>query len=171
MDSTHYMRCKLKVDTKSRGWHKTLTRMLGGIKEVTYTIDAQKGIACVSGRINPNTLLLLLEKAGKHAELLRVDSGYPRYGARRSLLHEDSHGYYYSPLDYSYHEPMSHAPLHYSQYEPITPAPVDYSYQEPITHPVLPPYQPSYYEPGFDFPQQILVDDAESDSSSMCSIM
>ncbi|KAL6288242.1 hypothetical protein ACE6H2_012632 [Prunus campanulata] len=33
------------------------------------------GIACVSGTVDPSTLLTLFAKAGKHAQLLRVHSG------------------------------------------------------------------------------------------------
>ncbi|CAB4298153.1 unnamed protein product [Prunus armeniaca] len=68
--------CCEKLDTSSSGWHKTMTEVLSKIKGVSYTIDAQAGIAHVSGTIDPDTLMKLLAQSRKHAELLRVNSGY-----------------------------------------------------------------------------------------------
>lgn len=38
-------------------------------------IDTETGIATISGRSDPKKLLMLLEKAGKHAQILKVESG------------------------------------------------------------------------------------------------
>lgn len=45
---------------------------------VSYSIDAEAGMAYVAGTVDPNTLLTSFAKAGKHAMLLRVhsDSGH-----------------------------------------------------------------------------------------------
>lgn len=50
-----------------------------------YYIDAEAGIAYVAGTIHPDTLLRVLAKSGRHAQLLRVDSGY-----RQQVLKEKS---------------------------------------------------------------------------------
>lgn len=41
----------------------------------TYNIDAQQGIAHISGKVNVTSLLKMLAKAGRHAELCWVDFG------------------------------------------------------------------------------------------------
>lgn len=48
---------------------------------VSYSIDAEAGMAYVAGTVDPNTLLTSFAKAGKHAQLLRVhsDSGHHRH--------------------------------------------------------------------------------------------
>ncbi|EXB67446.1 hypothetical protein L484_009526 [Morus notabilis] len=142
----HWQSCELKVNTKSRGWHKTLTKMFGRIKEVSYTIDGQTGIARVSGRIDPHKILKLLEKAGKHAELLKVDSGHHQYGTTAFV---DENGYHYSPG--------------YSHYEPTTP---------PLPLPP-PPSHHTYYEPGFQHqpPPMDPYHDPHSRDSKQCPIM
>ncbi|KAJ4830896.1 hypothetical protein Tsubulata_011127 [Turnera subulata] len=70
-----HMTCELQVDTQSPGWHKTMTKVLKGINGLSFTIDASRGIARVSGQIEPTKLMALLAKAGKHADLLWVDAG------------------------------------------------------------------------------------------------
>lgn len=45
------------------------------VSGLSYSIDAERGIARVSGKIDPGQLLLMLKKAAKHAKLLWVDSG------------------------------------------------------------------------------------------------
>ncbi|XP_021823135.1 heavy metal-associated isoprenylated plant protein 32-like [Prunus avium] len=129
--NTGFMSCQLKLDTSTPGWHKTMTKVLSKIKGVSYTIDAQAGIAHVSGTIEPDTLLKLLSKSGKHAELLRIDSGYKHqfYTAKPVANHRNGHGYgqgYYNNHDYGYYNPngtgnSSHIatdPYHHQRYYP-----------------------------------------------------
>ncbi|CAN6572415.1 unnamed protein product [Malus baccata var. baccata] len=127
---TDFMRCELKLDTSTPGWHKTMTKVLNKIKGVSCTIDTQAGIAYVSGTIEPNMLLKLLAKSGKHAELLRVDSGYKHqfYEAKPVANYtsgQDYGAYYHNNHDYGYYGhngsyettiPYHHHPQHYPNY-------------------------------------------------------
>jgi hypothetical protein len=42
--------------------------LISGVYNIT--IDGEKGTVKVTGRVNPNTLLSVLEKYGKHAEVM-----------------------------------------------------------------------------------------------------
>lgn len=53
------------------------------------SIDADRGIADISGQVDPNMLLYALAKAGQHAELLRVKLQHP------SLNYNNNPYYYY----------------------------------------------------------------------------
>ncbi|GAU11318.1 hypothetical protein TSUD_343090 [Trifolium subterraneum] len=75
MESYRNMTCILRIDTQSHGWEKSLTKVIKGIKDVSYTIDTVHGIIKISGAIDPNKLLTEIKKAGKHAELLHADIG------------------------------------------------------------------------------------------------
>ncbi|KAF5727918.1 hypothetical protein HS088_TW21G00058 [Tripterygium wilfordii] len=97
------MTCGLKVDTQSPGWQKTITKVLTNIKGVSYTIDVEEGMAYVSGRVNPNTLLKKLAKAGKHADLCWVEAG-------NQFSHGNTSNYYYEDNRFSdpYHRVDGH---------------------------------------------------------------
>ncbi|CAJ2631880.1 unnamed protein product [Trifolium pratense] len=69
------MTCILRIDTQSHGWEKSITKVIKGIKDVSYTIDTVHGIIRISGAIDPNKLLTEIKKAGKHAELIHADIG------------------------------------------------------------------------------------------------
>ncbi|OMP04317.1 hypothetical protein COLO4_09771 [Corchorus olitorius] len=63
------------VDTQTPGWEKTLGKVLEKIPGVTFSIDANHGLAHVSGYIDAVKTLKLLKKAGKHAQVYSIDSG------------------------------------------------------------------------------------------------
>ncbi|CAB4277942.1 unnamed protein product [Prunus armeniaca] len=75
MESRSYMTCGVKIDTNSDGWHKCLTKMLKKIQGASYNVDAEGGMAYVSGKVNPRKLIRRLVKAGKEAELCWVRTG------------------------------------------------------------------------------------------------
>ncbi|KAB2614094.1 hypothetical protein D8674_036410 [Pyrus ussuriensis x Pyrus communis] len=81
LESREGLTCEIKLDTRSSGWHKTMIKILISIRGVSYSIDAEAGMAYVAGTVDPNTLLTSFAKAGKHAQLLRVhsDSGHHRH--------------------------------------------------------------------------------------------
>lgn len=95
------------------------------IWDVTYTIhaglynisiDADRGIADISGQVDPSMLLQALAKAGQHAELVRVKLQHP------SLSYSNNPYYYYgdnaalSPYGGHYHRPYPiHDPYWYSR--------------------------------------------------------
>ncbi|VVA33024.1 PREDICTED: heavy metal-associated isoprenylated plant [Prunus dulcis] len=103
MESRSYMTCGLKVDTKSGGWHKCLTKMLKKIRGASYNVDAEAGMAYISGKVNPTKLLRRLVQAGKEAEICWVRTGdqcnnYDGYGEGNIIVNAngyyDHHSYY-----------------------------------------------------------------------------
>ena len=65
-----------------------------------YYIDAQAGIAYVAGTIHPDTLLRRLgwlAKSGKHATLLKADSGGYRQQVLKEQKSTSSTSYGYGP--------------------------------------------------------------------------
>ncbi|GMY31084.1 heavy metal-associated isoprenylated plant protein 32 [Fagus crenata] len=104
MEPSSYMKCALKVDTQSPGWHKAMIKVLSNIQGVSYTIDGQQGKAYVSGNIDPGVLLKMLAKAVKHAELEWVDSRYQRKDpiVQGNVYHEDHGNTQYARLGYDY---------------------------------------------------------------------
>lgn len=107
------------------------------------SIDAEEGTVKVTGRVNPNTLLRVLERYGRHAEVkwIRFDGevrerGYYYYG---------ENGYVpspYAPAPYgvSYHYPVSGG----YEYPPY--GGLDYPWYDSCRH--IPPLPPPMYPPG-----------------------
>ncbi|KAI9161977.1 hypothetical protein LWI28_022553 [Acer negundo] len=162
MDSPGYMSCALKIDTQT-GWHKSLIKMLTNIDGVSYSIDAQQGIAYISGKVDPGKILTMLAKSGKHAELCWIDSGQNpnrvpfSNGYGHPNVH-DNNGYnnpYYTTTGYGYgygdpyynHSYMMQPELHTSVpmttaliHEPLPPGPsVPFYEPEPKYFPQPPP--------------------------------
>ncbi|KDO61548.1 hypothetical protein CISIN_1g038889mg, partial [Citrus sinensis] len=108
--------CALRVDTQTSGWHKSLIKVLARIDGVTYSIDAQQGIAYISGKVEPGTLLKLLAKAGKHAELCWVDSGNHNAKNPNNIIMNNevpSNGYGHGHYNDHHHQGYNYP---YSQY-------------------------------------------------------
>ncbi|BBH02092.1 Leucine-rich repeat protein kinase family protein, partial [Prunus dulcis] len=91
--------CGVKIDTNSDGWHKCLTKMLKKIQGASYNVDAEGGMAYVSGKVNPRKLIRRLVKAGKEAELCWV-----RTGDEFTYGNGNGNGYY---EDQRYYDPSS----------------------------------------------------------------
>ncbi|KAJ6921017.1 heavy metal-associated isoprenylated plant protein 32 [Populus alba x Populus x berolinensis] len=70
----HLQSCGLKVDTTSPNWHKTLTKVLKRIKGISYSIDAEQGMALITCRVNLNKLIRKLSRVGKHADICWVET-------------------------------------------------------------------------------------------------
>ncbi|PNX85776.1 hypothetical protein L195_g041850 [Trifolium pratense] len=118
------------------------------------SIDGEEGIVKVTGRVNPNTLLSVLEKYGKHAELKHV-----KFEGEVIERNPNSYGEYgYNPYDgmaySSYPPPMPchpyqgyHDPYypHFSQ-PPYPPPPVPY--QVPYQFPPPPPSAGPFWAPS-----------------------
>ncbi|KAL5746642.1 hypothetical protein ACOSP7_027788 [Xanthoceras sorbifolium] len=154
MESPGYMTCALKIDTQTAGWHKSLIKMLTNIDGVTYSIDAQQGIAYISGKVDPGKILKMLAKSGKHAELCWIDSGQNpnRVPFNNGYGYPNSHDNGYNGLYYgtaSYGDPYNQ---HYLMqpsapfYEPSAPV-VTVPFYEP--EPKYFPQPPPPYEHGF----------------------
>ncbi|KAF3453359.1 hypothetical protein FNV43_RR03799 [Rhamnella rubrinervis] len=71
--------------------------VLTSVKGVSYSIDAVRGIAYVEGEIESAAMLSVVAKAGKHAELCRIDS---RHGpsAINHAVHRFNYNNYYGNL-------------------------------------------------------------------------
>ncbi|XP_022157631.1 heavy metal-associated isoprenylated plant protein 33-like [Momordica charantia] len=124
------MTCGLKIDTRSEGWHKKMTRMLREIKGVSYNIDVEGGMAYVSGRVDPSKLLAIIMDAGKHVELCWVMAGnennnnlHYNFGTEpQPSVSPYRQGYYsnsyyphnpYEPTPHYYPLPNSYHPYHH----------------------------------------------------------
>nr|TKS00341.1 hypothetical protein D5086_0000185540 [Populus alba] len=151
--ATPHTVCELQVDTQSPGWQKTVCKVLKGIQGVSFTIDASRGRARVSGEVNPNKLLLILAKAGKHAELIWVHHGNSQsnaqsyshvYGNYIPTGYGGGYGYY---NDYPYNDP--YGGMNYYMDDPQQ----TYLYYQDYYPPqYYPPY--AYHEPpAMYFPQ------------------
>ncbi|KAJ1410787.1 Topoisomerase 6 subunit A/Spo11, TOPRIM domain [Sesbania bispinosa] len=65
--------CVLKINTQCKGCKVEVMQILQKIRGVyNITIDGEQGTVKVTGRVNPSTLLSVLEKCGKHAEIKYV---------------------------------------------------------------------------------------------------
>lgn len=70
-----FMSCKLRVDTRSSGWQRTVRKVLSGIRGVyNFKMDVD-GLVQVSGMIDPYVLLNKIGKAGNRAELVWLQYG------------------------------------------------------------------------------------------------
>ncbi|KAH1083800.1 hypothetical protein J1N35_023561 [Gossypium stocksii] len=91
----------LRVDPQSPGWYENLTKILKTIKGATYTIDAEQGIAFISGRANSKSILKKLRKSG--LEVAWIRTGKP------NIYSSHGHGYYqtnpYLQYPYQYCHP------------------------------------------------------------------
>lgn len=104
----------------------------------------------VNGRVNPNTLLNVLEKYGKHAEVKYVK--FDGEVVERNPNYYGEHGYNYNPYDsmeyFSYppplpcpqHQGYHHHYPYFSQPPPMPPPPL-VPYQFPPPQPPLVPCQ------------------------------
>ncbi|VVB07908.1 unnamed protein product [Arabis nemorensis] len=130
------MTCVLRLDTQTSGWDKSIHKLFKGIRDVTYTIDATRGLAYISGKISPD-IILRIRKAKKHAELIHMDYGHvppPPLNPFENV-----------PIGFNYQDPRSPPPM-FQQPSPMS----QYTYyrQNPYTEepPVAYPY---YYYPYY----------------------
>ncbi|GAY47691.1 hypothetical protein CUMW_106240, partial [Citrus unshiu] len=104
----------------------------------SVVIDAEKGTVNISGKVNPNTMLRILDKNGRHAEFSCLEF----HGqVEKNNYVENDHCYYYG--DHGYIPPR--VPVPYSSYPMLGP---EFSYYEryppflPPPPPPLPPLPP-----------------------------
>ena len=111
----------------------------------SYSIDTQNGTVTVTGMIDPKALMARLAKSGKHAELLKVDSGVLREARmkkelKQKQLQEQREQYYYNALGYPY---GTTTPNYYGSHH----QPYPNYYQQQTVMPTAPPV------PRLGFPQ------------------
>ncbi|KAM7264132.1 hypothetical protein ACFE04_001815 [Oxalis oulophora] len=82
-----YMTSTLKLDTQNPRWQVALLKVLSTIHGIRYFIDATRGTVDISGNTHPHEILRLLERAGQHVQILKLDSGFSRgnYGGVRTI--------------------------------------------------------------------------------------
>ncbi|XVF77297.1 hypothetical protein PTKIN_Ptkin14bG0031300 [Pterospermum kingtungense] len=115
----------LKVDTQTPGWEKSMIKLLNGIPGATFSIDAN-GLARVSGNVDPSKTLKLLAKAGKHAQLYRIDSGTKPSEKRAQDHHHhfddwqsNHHQYQQQQQPYPWPPPPTAPPQYLPQYPSV----------------------------------------------------
>ncbi|XWS11291.1 hypothetical protein CRYUN_Cryun38cG0071500 [Craigia yunnanensis] len=121
--SEQYLTFGLRVNPQSPGWYESLTKVLKKIKGATYTIDAEQGMALVSGRANSKSILKKLRKSG--ADVAWIKTGKPNTYGSNGYYERDSYLHY----PYQYGQQPSY---HYSSYyDPYVPNPPHF---EPYSH-------------------------------------
>ncbi|MBA0730848.1 hypothetical protein Golax_022768, partial [Gossypium laxum] len=107
--SEQYLSFGLRVHPQSPGWYESLTKILKTIKGATYTIDAEQGMAFVSGRANSKSILKKLRKSG--LEVAWIKTGKP------TIYSSHGHGYYqtnpYLQYPYQYCHPYGYYSTRY----------------------------------------------------------
>lgn len=106
----------IKIKIWDVTWHK-----YAGLYNIS--IDAERGIADISGQVDPNMLLYALAKAGQHAELLRIKLQHPSLSYSSNPYYYGDHGLgmadmygMASPYGSHYHQPYPiHDPYWYSR--------------------------------------------------------
>ncbi|XP_050380055.1 heavy metal-associated isoprenylated plant protein 32-like [Argentina anserina] len=115
----HEITCVLKLDTNTKGWHKTISKVLRTIEGASYSIDTETGTVTVTGLIDPKALMARLAKSGKHAELVKVDSGILREARmkkelkQKQLQEQREHYQYYAQYGYPYGYSNGYYPQQY----------------------------------------------------------
>ncbi|KAL6284238.1 hypothetical protein ACE6H2_015167 [Prunus campanulata] len=143
MDSSiAQMTCVLKVNIKCKACKTKIYDVLQNIYGVyKIDIDAEQGTVKVSGKVNPSTLLMVLDGSGKHAELKsltfdgEVKEGYDYFG-------QDGYGYGYGhEHGYGYGYGLGYNPYAVPPYYPCPPF-GGFDYYDPsrlIMMPLSPP--------------------------------
>ncbi|XLR29386.1 heavy metal-associated isoprenylated plant protein 28-like [Arachis hypogaea] len=142
------MICLLKINTQCDGCKMKVMQVLRNINGVyNITIDGERGTVRVTGRVNPSTILGLLEKYGKHAEVkyIKFDGEIldrrtlPYYYGGRG---GNGGGDFYAPYSMGSSYPMSTYPPHLC-YQASLPLPLPPPPSPPQYHPQLVPLYPS----------------------------
>ncbi|KAK9268399.1 hypothetical protein L1049_000148 [Liquidambar formosana] len=98
----------------------------------SITIDAEKGIVKVNGKVDPNILLMVLAKSGQHAEILWAKLENSKGTTESQWYNRDQRSLpapnYYSQSSLPAPDYYSPAPLPPASYFPQAPKPVaDYN--------------------------------------------
>ncbi|XP_021830351.1 leukocyte receptor cluster member 8 homolog [Prunus avium] len=202
MDSSiAQMTCVLKLNIKCKACKTKIYDVLQNIYGVyKIDIDAEQGTVKVSGKVNPSTLLMVLDGSGKHAELKsltfdgEVKEGYDYFGQDgygHEHEHEHGYGYGYNPYavppyypcppfgGFDYYDPSR---LIMMPSSPLQPPPL----QLPSTSPSVPqqsqplqlqsqsqssPPQPPALPPAGNATKRVAKSEASSGKKSICVIM
>ncbi|XP_040990462.1 heavy metal-associated isoprenylated plant protein 32 [Juglans microcarpa x Juglans regia] len=147
--------CVLKVNSQCETCKRKVMEVLQSLRGAyNITIDADQGTVKVTGRVNPNVLLRVLERYGKHAEVKWIrfegevrERGYNYYG-ENGFVPSPYHGMpcNYPVLGGGYDYPpygggLDHYPL-YDTCSHIPPPPLPMYRPPTLYHPVAPPFFP-----------------------------
>ncbi|OMO83662.1 hypothetical protein CCACVL1_11294 [Corchorus capsularis] len=111
--SETYLTCGIKVDPKSTDWCVSITKILKKLKGARYTIDAEQGMALVSGRANYKKFLKKLKKS--KSDVAWVNTG------RMNSYGGGSHGGYYGSDPYQHQYAQWPVGYHYSTHYSYAP--------------------------------------------------
>ncbi|XP_010433456.1 PREDICTED: uncharacterized protein LOC104717565 [Camelina sativa] len=130
MDTSSHMSCVLKINMQTRGWEKSMHKLIRDIPDVTYMIDAAMGLAYVSGKINPE-IILKIRKCKKHVQLIQIDYGH-------NLTPRSSS--YYLPTTTGYNQPQPPTPMSQAPAQPYMHY-LQIPYEQPqVAYPYFNPY-------------------------------
>ncbi|CAL0307355.1 unnamed protein product [Lupinus luteus] len=148
--STAEMTCILKVNAQCEECRVKVMNVLRNIHGVyNITIDGDQGTVKVSGKVNPSTLLGVLEKYGRHGQIKFIkfdgevvernhhDYGYDPYGVKGPS--------YPPPLGCP--QPSSRPPTPYHCQVPPPPPPPPYRGPPPPPRPYGPSFLGPYWPP------------------------
>ncbi|CAL5390281.1 unnamed protein product [Camellia sinensis] len=106
------MGCVLKVNVHCEACKMKVYEVLRSISGVySVTIDAEEGLAKISGEVDPNILLSALGRSGRHAELkwVKLKSTAPN----RAYYDDHGHSHGYQALEQPYGSRSRHCPRVY----------------------------------------------------------
>ncbi|GFS45131.1 hypothetical protein Acr_00g0094350 [Actinidia rufa] len=122
MESASEVGCVLKVNIQCEACQMKLLEILRSISGVySVTLDAEEGLAKISGEMDPNILLWALARNGKHAELKWVSlksttpkKGYYNYnnGYHSDSYNGYSYGHQINPTETEGRYPKDHGMTH-----------------------------------------------------------
>ncbi|KAF7805419.1 heavy metal-associated isoprenylated plant protein 32-like [Senna tora] len=111
-----HMTCGLKVDTRCKGWDRTMSKILGKIQGVSYDLDAEEGMIYISGKVEAQKIVRKIAKYGKHAELCWIRTGDHNIYANSHVADERASYMPYGPMPmppYPYGRPLPYHGGHY----------------------------------------------------------
>ncbi|KAM1041126.1 hypothetical protein ACFX2I_030316 [Malus domestica] len=181
MDSSvAQMSCVLKVSINCEACRKKIYEVLQNIYGVyKINIDAEGGTVKVSGKVNPSTLLMVLEGSGKHAEVKSVTfDGEVKndWGGGYDYFGEAGYGYGYNPYGVApppFYPYPPYGGYDYHWYDPgrLKMMPLPALPPPPLALPSSSPPAPRPPPPAANAAQTIAKPAAKSDKKSKCCIM
>lgn len=115
---------------------------------MTYTIDATRGLAYLSGNISPE-IILRFRKAKKHAELIHLD-----YGHVNPSPYNAANPFETVPITYNYPDPRLTPPCQSPMYQPTAPM-YPYMYHSQNAYIEQPPVASPYYHHPYYAPEMM----------------
>lgn len=114
---------------------------------VSYDLDAEEGMICISGKVDPQKILKKIAKYGKHAELCWIRTGDQiMYGNNNNVMMDDRAYAPYGGIPmppFPHGRPLPYHVGHYPNYHPYEPFPLPPPLPPPSAPYLL--HHPYYY--------------------------